>query len=139
MLIDGHDLREIQTHSLHQQMGIVLQQHFLFHGTVADNIRVGRPEATDAEIHTVLRRLDCRDLLLALPDGLETHVGQSGARLSVGQRQLICFARAMLAEPKILILDEATSSIDSQTESRLQQALAARCSKVAPASSWRIA
>ncbi len=123
LLIDGCDIREIQSRSLHQQMGIVLQQHFLFQGSVADNIRVGRPEATDAEVRDVLRRLDCLDLLLTLSDGLETHVGQSGAKLSVGQRQLICFARAMLAKPSILILDEATSSVDSQTEFRLQTAL----------------
>ncbi len=122
--IDDREIRHIQSRSLHQQMGIVLQQHFLFHTTVADNIRVGRPQASDADVLEVLRRLDCLDLLAELPDGLDTHVGQSGSRLSVGQRQLICFARALLAEPRILILDEATSSIDSQTELRLQTALA---------------
>jgi ATP-binding cassette subfamily B protein len=104
-------------------MGIVLQQNFLFHGTVADNIRVGRAAATDEEVIDAVRRLDCFDLLASLPEGFETLVGERGAKLSVGQRQLICFARAMLADPKILILDEATSSIDSQTEVRLQDAL----------------
>ncbi len=104
-------------------MGIVLQQNFLFCGTVADNIRFSRPEATDAEILQVLEELDCTDLLVNLPNGLNTAVGEGGSSLSSGQKQLICFARAMLANPAILILDEATSSIDSATEARLQQAL----------------
>ena len=104
-------------------MGIVLQQNFLFYGSVADNIRFARPKATDAELRTVLRQLDCEDLLLSLPEGLQTRVGEGGAALSSGQRQVICFARAMIADPSILILDEATSSIDSATESRLQRAL----------------
>jgi ATP-binding cassette subfamily B protein len=123
VLIDGHNIIGIQSESLHRQMGIVLQQNFLFHGTVADNIRVGRAAATDEEVIDAVRRLDCFDLLASLPEGFETWVGERGAKLSVGQRQLICFARAMLADPKILILDEATSSIDSQTEVRLQDAL----------------
>ena len=123
VLIDGHNIIGIQSESLHRQMGIVLQQNFLFHGTVADNIRVGRPAATDEEVIDAVRRLDCFDLLSSLPEGFETLVGERGAKLSAGQRQLICFARAMLADPKILILDEATSSIDSQTEARLQAAL----------------
>ncbi len=123
ILIDGHDIREITGESLHRQMGIVLQQNFLFYGSVADNIRFGRPEATDGDIRRVLQQLDCEDLLLSLPDGLQTRVGEGGAALSSGQRQLICFSRAMLADPSILILDEATSSIDSATESRLQKAL----------------
>jgi ATP-binding cassette, subfamily B, bacterial len=123
VLIDGHNIIDIQCESLHRQMGIVLQQNFLFHGTVADNIRVGRATATDEEVIDAVRRLDCLDLLASLPEGFETLVGERGAKLSVGQRQLICFARAMLADPKILILDEATSSIDSQTEARLQDAL----------------
>jgi ATP-binding cassette subfamily B protein len=104
-------------------MGIVLQQNFLFQGSVAENIRVGLPSATDEEVIEAVRRLDCLDLFSTLPDGFETQVGERGAKLSVGQRQLTCFARAMLADPRILILDEATSSIDSQTEARLQAAL----------------
>ncbi|MCA9982533.1 MAG: ATP-binding cassette domain-containing protein, partial [Anaerolineales bacterium] len=92
-------------------------------GTVADNIRFSRPEATDDDLISVLRQLDCEDLLTSLPDGLQTAVGEGGASLSAGQRQLVCFARALLAEPSILILDEATSSIDSATEARLQRAL----------------
>jgi ATP-binding cassette subfamily B protein len=123
LTIDGHDIRDIQADSIHRQMGIVLQQNFLFHGSVAENIRVGRPEATDEDVVESVRRLDCLDLLSSLPDGFDTTVGERGATLSVGQRQLICFARALLADPRILILDEATSSIDSQTEARLQSAL----------------
>lgn len=124
VLIDGHEIRRISGSGLHRHMGSVSQQNFLFFGSVADNIRIGKPEATDAELHDVLRRLDCEDLLEDLPKGLETSVGERGVTLSVGQRQLICFARALIADPKILILDEATSSIDSHTEMRLQKALA---------------
>jgi ATP-binding cassette subfamily B protein len=123
--IDQWDIRDVCSASLHRQMGIVLQQNFLFQGTVADNIRVGRPAATMADIVDTLHRLDCYDLLAGLPRGLETSVGERGVSLSAGQRQLICFARALLADPRILILDEATSSIDSSTERRLQAALTA--------------
>jgi ATP-binding cassette subfamily B protein len=123
VLIDGHDIRDIEEHSLHRRMGIVQQQNFLFSGTVADNIRFSKPEADDAEILAVLQKLDCEDILARLPDGLQTRVGEGGASISAGQRQVICFARAMLADPAILVLDEATSSIDSATEDRLQTAL----------------
>jgi ATP-binding cassette subfamily B protein len=123
VLVDGHDITRVSQDSLHRQMGIVLQQNFLFHGTVADNIRVGKPDAAFEEVVRAVRQLDCLDLLASLPRGFDTQVGERGVTLSVGQRQLICFARALLADPRILILDEATSSIDSQTESRLQAAL----------------
>lgn len=124
VLIDGHEIRTLSGAGLHRRMGSVSQQNFLFFGSVADNIRVGKPDATIEEITQVLHRLDCADLLDDLPSGLDTSVGERGVTLSVGQRQLICFARALIADPKILILDEATSSIDSHTEMRLQKALA---------------
>ncbi len=122
--IDGHDTRQITGDSLHHQMGIVLQQNFLFTGTVLDNIRVGRPDATDEDVIEAARTLDCLDMLKGLPQGLMTEVGERGAQLSLGQRQLVCFTRAMLANPRILILDEATSSVDTLTEMRIQRALA---------------
>jgi len=123
ILIDEMPLGKIQGNSLHHQMGFVLQQNFLFYGTVADNIRFGKPDATEDEIRDVLQRLGCADLLASLSNGLQTQVGERGAILSSGQRQLICFARALIADPRILVLDEATSSIDSATEARLQAAL----------------
>jgi len=123
VFIDGHEVRTITSHSLHRQMGIVQQQNFLFTGTVLDNIRMSRPEASDDEVREAARRLDCLDIFEALPDGLLTEVGERGSGLSVGQRQLICFTRALLADPRIVILDEATSSIDAMTEARLQTAL----------------
>jgi ATP-binding cassette subfamily B protein len=121
--IDGREIRTLTSRSLHQQMGMVQQQNFLFSGTVLDNIRQSRPEATDEDIREAARRLDCLDILEALPQGLLTEVGERGSALSVGQRQLICFTRALLADPRLVILDEATSSIDALTEARLQKAL----------------
>ncbi|HTB81061.1 MAG TPA: ABC transporter ATP-binding protein [Opitutaceae bacterium] len=123
VLIDGREIRAITSHSLHRQMGMVQQQNFLFTGTVLDNIRLSKPEATEEEVRAAARSLDCLDLLEVLPRGLHTEVGEKGAGLSVGQRQLICFTRALLADPRIFILDEATSSIDALTEARLQHAL----------------
>jgi len=125
ILLDDQDLKQLRGDSVRRQMGIVLQQNFLFHGSVADNIRFARPEATMDDIEAVCRQLDCWDVVQSLPQGLETLVGERGSQLSLGQRQLICFARALLADPRILILDEATSSIDVQTERRLQTALTA--------------
>ncbi len=124
VLVDGMDLRSVSSRSLHRQMGMVPQQNFLFAGTVSDNIRLARPGATDGEVLEAVERLGCRDLVEALPRGLQTLVGERGAGLSQGQRQLVCFARAMIADPRLLILDEATSSIDGLTEARLQGALA---------------
>jgi ATP-binding cassette subfamily B protein len=124
VLVDGHDTRLATADSLHHQMGIVWQQNFLFSGSILDNIRVGQPDATDDEVVNAVRQLDCLDLLTSLPQGLGTEVGERGAALSLGQRQLVCFARAMLADPRILILDEATSSVDTLTELRIQRALA---------------
>jgi ATP-binding cassette subfamily B protein len=123
VLIDGPDITQVNTISLRQQIGIVLQANFLFTGTVMDNIREGRPDATDEEVIEAARRLDCLDLIESLQDGFQTVVGERGGNLSLGQRQLVCFTRAMLADPRILILDEATSAVDTVTESRIQKAL----------------
>jgi ATP-binding cassette, subfamily B, bacterial len=101
----------------------VQQQNFLFSGSVLDNILLSKPEATRAEVNEAAIKLGCLDMLDELPAGLDTPVGERGAGLSVGQRQLVCFIRAMLPDPRIVILDEATSSIDALTESRLQRAL----------------
>jgi ATP-binding cassette subfamily B protein len=123
ILIDGCETRDIDANSLHHQMGIVLQHNFLFTGTVIENIRVGRPSARDAEVVEAARQLGCLDLIEGLAHGFQTSVGERGGKLSLGQRQLVCFTRAMLADPRILILDEATSSVDTLTELRIQQAL----------------
>lgn len=120
--IDGHDILTIRAESLQRQIGMVLQQNFLFSGTILENLRFSRPEATEEEVAEVLASLDCDDLFEGLPGGLHTELGERGAGLSLGQRQLLCFARAMLADPRILILDEATSAIDTITEVRLQKA-----------------
>ena len=124
LFIDGREVRTITSDSLHRQLGMVPQQNFLFSGTVLANLRLARPEATEAEVRAAAQQLDCLDLLEALPQGLHTEVGERGAGLSVGQRQLVCFTRALLADPRLVILDEATSSIDALTEARLQKALA---------------
>jgi ATP-binding cassette subfamily B protein len=121
--VDGVDLNDVTSDSLRSQMGSVQQNNFLFSGTVLDNIRLARPAATEAEVRATLVSLDCVDLLDALPRQLQTRVAERGASLSFGQRQLVCFARAMLANPRIVVLDEATSAIDSVTEARLQRAL----------------
>jgi ATP-binding cassette subfamily B protein len=123
VLVDGMDLNEATGESLRSQMGSVQQNNFLFSGSVLDNIRFARPEATEASVLACLKTLDCPDLLEALPQKLHTRVAERGTSLSFGQRQLICFARAMLANPRIVVLDEATSAIDSVTEARLQKAL----------------
>ncbi len=125
VLIDGHDLRDVAGASLHAQMGTVQQNNFLFAGSIRDNIRFARPEASDDQVRATLRALDCLDLLESLPQGLETQVGEKSSALSLGQRQLICFARALLPDPRIVVLDEATSAIDTVTEARLQRALEA--------------
>jgi ATP-binding cassette subfamily B protein len=123
ILIDGRDIHDVKSASLRRCLGIVLQSNFLFIGTVLDNILVGKTGAVESEALEAARKIDCLDLLEALPDGLQTRVGENGAGLSLGQRQIICFSRAMLADPRIMILDEATSSVDAITEERLQNAL----------------
>jgi ATP-binding cassette subfamily B protein len=123
VLVDGQNLNDIAGASLHAQMGSVQQNSFLFAGSISDNIRFARPTASEADVRQTLRALDFLDLIEALPAGLETQVGEKSASLSLGQRQLICFARALLADPRIVVLDEATSAIDTVTEARLQRAL----------------
>lgn len=123
VLIDGRDVRSVELESLRSQIGIVLQDTFLFSGTIRDNIRYGRPDATDEEVEAAARAVYAHDFITAFPQGYETEVRERGSRLSIGQRQLISFARAVLADPRILILDEATSSIDTQTELLVQRAL----------------
>ena len=123
ILVDGVSLLDIKSDCLHRSMAIIPQQNILFTGSVMENIRIGRPAASDSDITEAARQLDCLDILEALPEGLRTHIGENGAGLSLGQRQLVCFVRAMLADPRILILDEATSSVDTMTEIRIQKAL----------------
>jgi ATP-binding cassette subfamily B protein len=123
VVVDGTDIAQVTSGSLHSQMGSVQQNNYLFSGTVLDNIRFARPEATEEQVRATLRALDSLDLIEALPQGLLTNVGEKSASLSLGQRQLICFARALLPDPRILVLDEATSAIDTVTENRLQRAL----------------
>jgi ATP-binding cassette subfamily B multidrug efflux pump len=121
--IDSIDVRDVTQRSLHSRIGLVLQDAFLFMGTVKDNIRYGRPEATDDEIIAALDAIGARRIIENLEKGLYTEVGERGARLSEGERQLVSFARALLANPKILILDEATSSIDIYTEHAIQKGM----------------
>lgn len=121
--VDGHDIAGVTLRSLRRQFGIVLQDTFLFSGSVADNIRYGRPGATDATVEAAARTVGAHDFIARLPDGYATEVHERGAILSAGQRQLIAFARALLADPRVLILDEATSSVDAATEARIVAAL----------------
>jgi ATP-binding cassette subfamily B multidrug efflux pump len=123
VLVDGYDVREVTLESLRSQFGIVLQDTFLFSATIAENIRFGRLGATDAEIEAAARAVGVHDFIAQLPDGYESEVGERGSGLSVGQRQLIAFARVVLADPRIVVLDEATSSVDTQTEQIIQEAL----------------
>jgi ATP-binding cassette subfamily B protein len=121
--IDGQDLAHMSGLSLHRQIACVTQQNFLFTGTVFENILVGKPDATTADVEQALDALGVRDLIELLPAGLQSTVGERGVGLSSGQRQIVCFARAMIASPRVVILDEATSAVDSVTEARVQDAL----------------
>ncbi|NHJ87272.1 MAG: ABC transporter ATP-binding protein, partial [Asgard group archaeon] len=121
--IDGVDIREYDLHYLRSHIGLVSQDVFLFSGTVLDNIRFSKPDATIAEVNKVIDIVSAREFIDALPDGLETELGERGKGLSAGQRQMISFARTLLSDPKILILDEATAAVDAYTESKIQDAL----------------
>ena len=121
--IDGHDIRTVTQASLRSQLGIVLQDTFLFNGTVAENIRYGRLDASDAEIEAAADAVGAGEFIRNLPHGFQSDAGENGVNLSVGQRQLVSFARALLADPRILILDEATSSVDTTTEKLIEQGL----------------
>jgi len=123
VLIDGHDLRDVTEHSLRSQLGIVPQESFLFSGTIRDNIAFGRPGATDDEVRDAARAVGADVFITRLPDGYDTEVGERGVHLSAGQRQLVAFARAAAADPRILILDEATSNVDVRTESQIERGL----------------
>lgn len=123
ILLDGHEIKQVTSLSLHRQIASVTQDNFLFAGNVLENIRLARPSATDDEVRLAAQALDVSDVIEDLPQGFSTEIGEKGAGLSLGQRQVVCFVRAMLANPRILILDEATSSVDAVTESRLQHAL----------------
>lgn len=124
VLIDGHDLRDVTQASLRAQLGIVPQEGFLFSGTVAENLRFATPDATDDELRDACRAIGALEFIEALPGGFDTQVEERGSRLSTGQRQLLAFARALIADPRLLILDEATSSVDLRTEARIEHALA---------------
>ena len=123
VLVDGHDLREVQQRALRRQLGIVPQEGFLFSGSVRENVAFGRPEASLEEIEAALATVGATQFVASLPEGIETEVGERGIQLSAGQRQLVAFARALLAEPRILILDEATSNVDVRTEKTIEQGL----------------
>ena len=123
VLVDGHDLRDLSSSALRSQLGIVPQEGFLFSGTVRDNIAFGRPDASEDEIHAAAAAVGADRFVEQLPDGYETEIGERGVQLSAGQRQLIAFARALLAEPRMLILDEATSNVDVRTERIIEQGL----------------
>jgi len=121
--IDGHDVRDVTRDSLRSQLGIVLQDTYLFSGTIMDNIRYGRLEARDEEVMAAAQAVGAHAFITAFPEGYQTEVGEDGVNLSAGQRQMVSFARALLADPRILMMDEATSSVDTTTENQIQRAV----------------
>lgn len=123
VLVDGHDIRHVTGESLHRQMGLVLQVNYLFTGTVMENIRYARPGATNDDVLRAAREIGSHDAIMSLAGGFHTEVGERGANMSLGQRQLICFTRAYLADPRIFMLDEATSAVDTATEQAVQASL----------------
>ena len=123
LLLDGHDIAGVTLHSLRSQMGIMLQDSFIFSGTIMDNIRYGRLDATDEEVIAAAKTVRADEFIREMEDGYYTQVNERGSRLSQGQRQLVAFARTLLSDPKILVLDEATSSIDAKTERLVQEGL----------------
>lgn len=125
ILIDGHSVRDVSIESLRKQMGIMTQENFLFSGTIKDNIRYGKLDATDEEVIAAAKAVNAHDFIMKLENGYDTELKERGAGLSIGQRQLLAFARTMVSMPKILILDEATSSIDTHTELLVQQGIEA--------------
>jgi len=123
VLVDGYDVRQVKLSSLRRQLGIVPQEPFLFAATIADNIRFGRPDASEEEVREAARRARADQFIEALPAGYDTWVQEGAVNLSLGQRQLVCLARVMLIYPRLVILDEATSSVDTETERLVQEAL----------------
>jgi ATP-binding cassette, subfamily B, bacterial len=123
VLIDGHDLRDVTMHSLRSQLGVVPQEPFLFAGTIGDNIAFARPDASDEEIHEAIDKVGLTDVVDRMPNGLDTVVHERGQTLSSGERQLLALARAFLAHPRVLVLDEATSNLDLQSETKIENAL----------------
>jgi len=123
VLVDGHDLRDVASSSLRSQMGIVPQEAFLFSGTVAENIAFGRPDADESQIRAAAAAVGAEEFISELAHGYDTEVGERGSQLSAGQRQLVAFARALIADPRILVLDEATSNVDLHSEARIEQGL----------------
>ena len=123
ILVDGKDIKNVDLESLRSQMGIMLQDTFLFSDSIMENIRYGRLDATDQEVINAAKAVNAHKFIMELEKGYDTEVNERGSRLSLGQRQLISFARALLANPRILILDEATSNIDTQTEKLVQEGI----------------
>jgi ATP-binding cassette subfamily B protein len=123
VLVDGSDIRHVVGDTLNRQTGLVLQQNYLFSGTVLDNIRYAREGATDADVIAAAKAIGSYDAIMSLPDGFNSQVGERGGSMSLGQRQLICFTRAFLADPRIFMLDEATSAVDTATELQVQHSL----------------